>query len=67
MSPEYAMEGNFSEKSNVYGVGVTMLEIVSGQKNNGIDHSKRALNLEGYVRILAFRFFPFAFWLILIK
>jgi serine/threonine protein kinase len=49
MSPEYAMEGNFSEKSDVYSFGVLMLEIVSGQKNGGIYHSERPMNLVGYV------------------
>ncbi|KAF5480912.1 hypothetical protein F2P56_001616 [Juglans regia] len=48
MSPEYAMRGKFSEKSDVYSFGVLMLEIVSGQKNNGIDHPERALSLVGY-------------------
>ncbi|GLT69399.1 hypothetical protein SLA2020_415540 [Shorea laevis] len=33
MSPEYAMEGLFSIKSDVYGFGVILLEIVSGRKN----------------------------------
>ena len=33
MSPEYAMEGQFSEKSDVYSFGVMLLEIVSGRKN----------------------------------
>ena len=32
MSPEYAMEGAFSVKSNTYSFGVLMLEIVSGLK-----------------------------------
>ncbi|KAG2716721.1 hypothetical protein I3760_03G141300 [Carya illinoinensis] len=48
MSPEYAMRGKFSEKSDVYSFGVLMLEILSGQKNNGIDHPEHALNLVGY-------------------
>ncbi|XP_062148664.1 G-type lectin S-receptor-like serine/threonine-protein kinase CES101 [Alnus glutinosa] len=48
MSPEYAMEGNFSEKSDVYSFGVLMLEIVSGQKNSGIYHRERPMNLVGY-------------------
>jgi len=34
MSPEYAMYGNFSEKSDVFSFGVIMLEIVSGKKNS---------------------------------
>ncbi|KAL7213249.1 hypothetical protein ACSBR2_015874 [Camellia fascicularis] len=33
MSPEYAMEGLFSMKSDVYSVGVLLLEIVSGWRN----------------------------------
>ena len=32
MSPEYAMEGAFSVKSDTYSFGVLMLEIVSGLK-----------------------------------
>ncbi|KAJ0250276.1 Protein kinase domain-containing protein [Hirschfeldia incana] len=33
MSPEYAMQGRFSMKSDVYSVGVLVLEIVSGKMN----------------------------------
>ncbi|KZV37155.1 hypothetical protein F511_15075 [Dorcoceras hygrometricum] len=33
MSPEYAMFGHFSVKSDVFSFGVLVLEIVSGQKN----------------------------------
>jgi serine/threonine protein kinase len=32
MSPEYATEGIFSDKSDIYSFGVIMLEIISGQK-----------------------------------
>ena len=32
MSPEYAMEGSFSVKSDTYAFGVLLLEIVSGLK-----------------------------------
>uniref|UniRef100_A0A1J3FFP7 Receptor-like serine/threonine-protein kinase n=2 Tax=Noccaea caerulescens TaxID=107243 RepID=A0A1J3FFP7_NOCCA len=34
MSPEYAMRGLFSEKSDVFSLGVVLLEIVSGRKNS---------------------------------
>jgi serine/threonine protein kinase len=34
MSPEYAMHGQFSEKSDVFSFGVITLEIVSGKRNN---------------------------------
>ncbi|XP_042519243.1 uncharacterized protein LOC122093047 [Macadamia integrifolia] len=34
MSPEYAMHGQFSIKSDVFSFGVLVLEIISGKKNN---------------------------------
>ncbi|GJZ44196.1 putative receptor-like protein kinase, partial [Tanacetum coccineum] len=33
MAPEYAMQGQFSVKSDVFSFGVLVLEIVTGQKN----------------------------------
>ncbi|XP_059656992.1 receptor-like serine/threonine-protein kinase SD1-8 [Cornus florida] len=47
MSPEYAMEGIFSIKSDVFSFGVLLLEIVSGKKNIGFYHSD-SLHLLGY-------------------
>ncbi|CAM8915270.1 unnamed protein product [Rhodiola kirilowii] len=35
MAPEYAMDGFFSVKSDVFSFGVLVLEIVSGKKNRG--------------------------------
>ncbi|KAJ9692388.1 hypothetical protein PVL29_011444 [Vitis rotundifolia] len=48
MSPEYAMEGIFSMKSDVFSFGVILLEIVSGRKNYSNYYYKRPLNLIGY-------------------
>ncbi|XP_065013989.1 receptor-like serine/threonine-protein kinase SD1-8 [Musa acuminata AAA Group] len=48
MSPEYAMDGIFSVKSDVFSFGVLVLEIISGKKNRGIYDSSRSLNLLGY-------------------
>ncbi|WRX28965.1 S-locus glycoprotein domain - like 10 [Theobroma cacao] len=47
MSPEYALEGLFSIKSDVFSFGVLLLEIVSGKKNTGFYHSN-SLNLLGH-------------------
>ncbi|XP_057757396.1 cysteine-rich receptor-like protein kinase 25 isoform X1 [Arachis stenosperma] len=35
MSPEYAMQGKFSEKSDIFSFGVMILEIITGKKNVG--------------------------------
>jgi hypothetical protein len=43
------MEGNFSEKLDVYSFGVIILEIVSGQKTRCIYHLERPMNLVGYI------------------
>ncbi|KAL6201081.1 hypothetical protein ACLB2K_024796 [Fragaria x ananassa] len=48
MSPEYAMDGLFSIKSDVFSFGVLVLEIVSGQKNRGFYYSNNELNLLGH-------------------
>ncbi|XP_026661537.2 cysteine-rich receptor-like protein kinase 10 isoform X3 [Phoenix dactylifera] len=47
MSPEYAMEGQISEKSDVFSFGVLLLEVVSGKRNNHFVDEK-GLNLLGY-------------------
>ncbi|XP_027937062.1 putative receptor-like protein kinase At4g00960 [Vigna unguiculata] len=45
MAPEYAMHGQFSVKSDVYSFGVLVLEIVSGQKNSGINNGENMEDL----------------------
>ena len=49
MSPEYAMNGVLSIKTDVFSYGVLLLEIVSSMKNNSCYHSEFPLNLIGYV------------------
>ncbi|XP_044482996.1 cysteine-rich receptor-like protein kinase 10 isoform X2 [Mangifera indica] len=47
MAPEYAMEGIFSVKSDVFSFGVLLLEILSGKKNSRfylIEHGQSLLN-----------------------
>ncbi|KAI7981981.1 G-type lectin S-receptor-like serine/threonine-protein kinase [Camellia lanceoleosa] len=48
MSPEYAIDGLFSVKSDVFSFGVLVLEIVSGKKNRGFYHPGHRLNLLGH-------------------
>ncbi|XP_059627441.1 G-type lectin S-receptor-like serine/threonine-protein kinase At1g11330 [Cornus florida] len=47
MAPEYAMQGRFSEKFDVFSFGVLLLEIVSGQKNTSFNHDEESLSLQG--------------------
>ncbi|KAK6132850.1 hypothetical protein DH2020_033413 [Rehmannia glutinosa] len=48
MSPEYAVDGLFSVKSDVFSFGVLVLEIVSGRRNRGFSHTDNNLNLLGH-------------------
>nr|ABG29323.1 Receptor protein kinase, putative [Solanum bulbocastanum] len=48
MAPEFAMEGAFSIKSDVFSFGVLMLEILSGRRNASLQQFNRPLNLIGY-------------------
>ncbi|XP_022864068.1 G-type lectin S-receptor-like serine/threonine-protein kinase At4g03230 [Olea europaea var. sylvestris] len=49
MSPEYASDGLFSIKSDVFSFGVVVLEIITGKRNTGFYQSTEDLNLLGYV------------------
>ncbi|KAJ4823893.1 hypothetical protein Tsubulata_050172 [Turnera subulata] len=52
MSPEYAINGIFSVKSDVFSFGVLLLEIVSGKRNRGFSHSDHHHNLLGHTWLL---------------
>ncbi|XXG69630.1 hypothetical protein AAC387_Pa06g2442 [Persea americana] len=47
MAPEYAMDGLFSIKSDVFSFGVILLEIINGRRNNYYSDS-RSMNLIGH-------------------
>ena len=49
MAPEYAIDGLFSVKSDVFSFGVLLLEILSGKKNRGFFHPSDGLNLVKHV------------------
>ncbi|KAL4312374.1 hypothetical protein GQ457_01G005240 [Hibiscus cannabinus] len=48
MSPEYALDGLFSIKSDVFSFGVLVLEILAGKKNRGFTHPEHDHNLLGH-------------------
>ncbi|KAL2474222.1 G-type lectin S-receptor-like serine/threonine-protein kinase [Forsythia ovata] len=49
MSPEYALDGLFSIKSDVFSFGIVVLEIICGKRNVGFHQSTEDLNLLGHV------------------
>ncbi|XP_022862105.1 G-type lectin S-receptor-like serine/threonine-protein kinase At4g27290 isoform X2 [Olea europaea var. sylvestris] len=52
MSPEYAIDGMFSIKSDVFSFGVLVLEIVSGKRNRGFSHRDHHHSLLGHAWML---------------
>ncbi|KAI3816102.1 hypothetical protein L1987_15791 [Smallanthus sonchifolius] len=57
ISPEYAVHGRFSIKSDVFSFGVMVLEIISGKKNREFSHGDHRDNLLGHIMNVAFAFF----------
>ncbi|XP_031120489.1 G-type lectin S-receptor-like serine/threonine-protein kinase At4g27290 [Ipomoea triloba] len=52
MSPEYVIDGNFSVKSDVFSLGVILLELVSGRKNRKFHHLDHHHTLLGHAWLL---------------
>ncbi|XP_060200289.1 G-type lectin S-receptor-like serine/threonine-protein kinase At4g27290 isoform X1 [Lycium barbarum] len=52
MSPEYAVDGKYSVKSDVFSLGVLLLELVSGRKNRKFHHVSHHHNLLGHAWLL---------------
>ena len=51
MSLEYAMEGRFSEKLDVFSFGVLLLEMVSGRRNTSSYHDEQSMSLLGFASL----------------
>ena len=49
MAPEYALDGLFSVKSDVFSFGVVVIEILSGKRNGGYFNSDEAQSILVYV------------------
>ncbi|XP_028791146.1 putative receptor-like protein kinase At4g00960 [Neltuma alba] len=49
MSPEYAMEGQYSTKSDVFSFGILLIEIICGKRNTDHDKERSSVNLIGHV------------------
>jgi serine/threonine protein kinase len=49
MAPEYAMEGRYSTKSDVFSYGVLLLEIIAGKRNTHCETGRASPNLIGHV------------------
>ena len=49
MAPEYAINGIFSVKSDVFSFGILLLEIITGKKIRGWFHPDHSLNLVEHV------------------
>lgn len=56
MAPEYAADGLYSVKSDVFSYGILMLEIICGKRNRGFYLEDYKHNLIGHVSTLHITF-----------
>lgn len=52
MAPEYAVNGQFSVKSDVFSFGILVLEIVAGEKNRRLYQPNDDVYLYGHVSVM---------------
>ena len=57
MSPEYAMHGQYSMKSDVNSFGVLVLEILSGKRNSSFYPTDGIHNFVSYVSFELIKFY----------
>lgn len=67
MSPEYAMHGQFSVKSDVFSFGVLVLEIISGKRNSNFYRTDAADDLISYVSVFVYRLCYFDYLFIITR
>ena len=51
MAPEFAMDGLYSVKSDVFSFGVLLIEIITGRRNATFHLTKRAPSLIAFVSL----------------
>lgn len=54
MAPEYAADGIFSVKTDVFSFGILLLEILSGKRNRGFYLENQSANLVTHVSMSQF-------------
>ena len=69
MAPEYAVDGQFSVKSDVFSFGILLMEIICGKRNRGrysgkrynlIDHVSTLLDFNlSTLKLTCYLHFPF--------
>lgn len=62
MAPEYLIRGQLTDKADVYGYGVLVLEIVSGRRNNAFREDSGSL-LQTVRLVFNFHMFKYIFCL----